>query len=86
MLSNDNASRMHVGDLIHRLQQLDPMLPVVVGGFRQRGFDRLDTVEVIEVVPIAPETDGPDYEAAVAIRASHTRVTGASITALYLGA
>ncbi len=86
MVASDNPGRLCVGDLLLHLQQLDPRLPVVVGGFRERGFVRLDTAELIQIVPIAPEPDGPEYEAAVAIRSSHTRVIGAPITALYLDA
>ena len=42
---------MTVGDLIARLREMDPALPVVVSGFDEAGYDHLDTVGLVNVIP-----------------------------------
>ena len=44
---------MTVGDLIARLQEFDPALPVVVTGFDSSGFDPLGALTVVTIQEVA---------------------------------
>lgn len=74
---------MTVAELIAKLQTFDQALPVVCGGFDESGFDLLDTMNVVELVPIAKKSHGPDYEEQDSLHYSDV-VTGEPFSALYL--
>lgn len=78
---------MTVADLIARLQQFDPALPVVVSGFDESGFDNLETIKVVEIVRVAEErSHSGQFEEPEVIARPGARITalGDPFTALWL--
>lgn len=78
---------MTVADLIARLQQFDPALPVVVSGFDESGFDYLETLKVVEIVRIAEaRSHSGQFEAPDEVARPGARITasGEPFTALHL--
>ena len=50
-----------VAELIAKLNEFDPATPVVCEGFDANGFDRLETVHIVRIVPVAGGSHGPAF-------------------------
>lgn len=53
---------MTTAELIAKLQEFPPDLPVVVKGFDEGGYSDISTFETVRIAPVKPCTHGPEFE------------------------
>ncbi len=76
---------MNVSQLIKSLQKFPDTMPVMVKGFDETGFDPVATLEIVELVRVAPEGKSGHSGAFEEVEdARHVRTFCAPFSALML--